>query len=140
MRADGSSKFARGNRWGYFPSGSLAWAFARESFIAENASWLSNGKLRFSYGQTGNNRIGNYDFIHICVAHGIRYIIGLHGRCDVYLQSQADGEFVTCQCFLLKPSDNVLDLWEEIVSAPALYPGRKAVKARRGEVKEKDKE
>ena len=41
MRADGSSKFARGNRWGYFPSGSLAWAFARESFIAENASWLS---------------------------------------------------------------------------------------------------
>lgn len=35
MRADGSSKFARGNRWGYFPSGSLAWAFARESFIAE---------------------------------------------------------------------------------------------------------
>lgn len=63
MRADGSSKFARGNRWGYFPSGSLAWAFARESFIAENASWLSNGKLRFSYGQTGNNRIGNYDYM-----------------------------------------------------------------------------
>lgn len=48
---------------GLLPSGSLAWAFARESFIAENASWLSNGKLRFSYGQTGNNRIGNYDYM-----------------------------------------------------------------------------
>ena len=63
MRADGSSKFAKGNRWGYFPSGSVAWAFQRESFIAENLEWLSNGKLRFSYGQTGNNRIGNYDYM-----------------------------------------------------------------------------
>lgn len=41
MRADGSSKFAKGNRWGYFPSGSVAWAFQRESFIAENLEWLS---------------------------------------------------------------------------------------------------
>lgn len=63
MRADGSSKFAKGNRWGYFPSGSLAWAFQRESFVSENLAWLSNGKLRFSYGQTGNNRIGNYDYM-----------------------------------------------------------------------------
>ena len=63
MRADGSSKFAKGNRWGYFPSGSLAWAFQRESFVSENLDWLSNGKLRFSYGQTGNNRIGNYDYM-----------------------------------------------------------------------------
>lgn len=63
MRADGSSKFAPGNRWGYFPSGSLAWAFSRESFVEDNIDWLSNGKLRFSYGQTGNNRIGNYDYM-----------------------------------------------------------------------------
>lgn len=63
MRADGSSKFSKQNRWGYFPSGSVAWAFGRESFIKDNASWLSNGKLRFSYGQTGNNRIGNYDYM-----------------------------------------------------------------------------
>lgn len=63
MRADGSSKFAKGNRWGYFPSGSVAWAFQRESFVSENVEWLSNGKLRFSYGQTGNNRIGNYDYM-----------------------------------------------------------------------------
>lgn len=63
MRADGSSKFAPGNRWGYFPSGSLAWAFSRESFIEDNINWLSNGKLRFSYGQTGNNRIGNYEYM-----------------------------------------------------------------------------
>lgn len=63
MRADGSSKFADGNRWGYFPSGSLAWAFQREKFVEEALPWLSAGKLRVSYGQTGNNRIGNYDYM-----------------------------------------------------------------------------
>ena len=63
MRADGSSKFAPGNRWGYFPSGSLAWAFGRESFVKDNLPFLSNGKLRASYGLTGNNRIGNYDYL-----------------------------------------------------------------------------
>lgn len=63
MRADGSSKFAKGHRWGYFPSGSVAWAFQREAFVSDNLHWLSNGKLRFSYGQTGNNRIGNYDYM-----------------------------------------------------------------------------
>lgn len=61
FRADGSSKFAKKNRWGYFPSASLAWAFSREDFLKNNPV-LSNGKLRFSYGQTGNNRIGDYAF------------------------------------------------------------------------------
>lgn len=63
FRADGSSKFAPGNRWGYFPSGSLAWAFGREAFMKEATPWLSNGKLRVSYGMTGNNRVGNYDYM-----------------------------------------------------------------------------
>ncbi|WP_448777275.1 SusC/RagA family TonB-linked outer membrane protein [Bacteroides congonensis] len=63
MRADGSSKFPKNNRWGYFPSASAAWAFGREAFVSENASWLSNGKLRVSYGQTGNNRVGDFDYM-----------------------------------------------------------------------------
>lgn len=63
MRADGSSKFPKANRWGYFPSGSVAWAFGREAFISENISWLSNGKVRVSYGQTGNNRVGDFDYM-----------------------------------------------------------------------------
>ncbi len=63
LRSDGSSKFPKNSRWGYFPSGSIAWAFARESFIKDNAGWLSNGKLRLSWGQTGNNRVGNYDYL-----------------------------------------------------------------------------
>ena len=69
MRADGSSKFSPGNRWGYFPSGSLAWAFGRETFMNKLAPWLSNGKLRLSWGQTGNNRIGNFDYMAQLVTH-----------------------------------------------------------------------
>lgn len=63
MRADGSSKFAKGNRWGYFPSASLAWTFSREDFVKDKLTWLSNGKLRLSWGLTGNNRIGDYDYL-----------------------------------------------------------------------------
>lgn len=61
FRADGSSKFSKKNRWGYFPSTSLAWSFSREDFLKDNET-LTNGKLRLSYGETGNNRVGNYAF------------------------------------------------------------------------------
>jgi TonB-linked SusC/RagA family outer membrane protein len=59
IRADGSSKFADGNRWGYFPSGSVAWKLSDESFM-QNFKALSNVKLRASYGTSGNNRIADY--------------------------------------------------------------------------------
>ncbi|OCX50402.1 SusC/RagA family protein [Mucilaginibacter sp. PPCGB 2223] len=59
LRADGSSKFADGNRWGYFPSGSVAWKVSDESFM-QNFRALSNIKLRLSYGTSGNNRISDY--------------------------------------------------------------------------------
>ena len=62
FRADGSSKFPKGNRWGYFPSAGLSWNFNREDFLKDK-KWLSNGKLRFSWGMTGNNRTTTpYDF------------------------------------------------------------------------------
>ena len=56
LRADGSSKFARGNRWGYFPAVALAWRASNEAFLRDY-TWLSNLKLRFSYGRSGNDRI-----------------------------------------------------------------------------------
>ncbi len=58
FRADGSSKFAAGNRWGYFPSFAAAWRISEESFL-QDAAFLSNLKLRASYGTAGNNRIGD---------------------------------------------------------------------------------
>ena len=62
FRADGSSKFSKKNRFGYFPSGSLAWTFTQEEFMKKMSKVLSNGKLRFSWGLTGNNRVGEYDY------------------------------------------------------------------------------
>ena len=62
FRADGSSKFSRKNRFGYFPSGSLAWTFTQEEFMKKMSNVLSNGKLRLSWGLTGNNRVGEYDY------------------------------------------------------------------------------
>jgi TonB-linked SusC/RagA family outer membrane protein len=61
-RADGSSKFRQDNRWGYFPSGALAWRFKQEQFM-KRFKWLSDGKLRVSYGITGNNRIGDFSYL-----------------------------------------------------------------------------
>lgn len=59
LRADGSSKFAKNNRWGYFPSASLAWRMEQEEFL-KDLSWLNQLKLRVSYGVTGNQSIDPY--------------------------------------------------------------------------------
>ena len=61
IRRDGSSKFTKNNRWGTFPSAAAAWRISEEPFM-EKVDWLSNLKLRFAYGVTGNNTgILNYD-------------------------------------------------------------------------------
>jgi TonB-linked SusC/RagA family outer membrane protein len=56
-RADGSSRFMDGNRWGYFPSAAAAWKISSEEFMAGSSSWLDQLKLRVSYGVAGNNNI-----------------------------------------------------------------------------------
>jgi TonB-linked SusC/RagA family outer membrane protein len=63
-RADGSSKFAKGHRWGHFGSVGGAWNFTNEHFMegTEAADWLKNGKLRLSWGVLGNQEIGDMMF------------------------------------------------------------------------------
>jgi TonB-linked SusC/RagA family outer membrane protein len=60
-RADGSSLFASGHRWGYFPGMSLGWIASEEKWLKDKVEVLSLLKLKTSYGQTGNNSIGLYD-------------------------------------------------------------------------------
>jgi len=57
MRADGSSKFPSKNHWGIFPAAAFAWRVSQEPFMESTQNWLSNLKLRISYGEVGNNRI-----------------------------------------------------------------------------------
>nr|WKN34056.1 TonB-dependent receptor [Tunicatimonas sp. TK19036] len=59
-RADGSSRFGAGNKWGFFPSGAFAWRVSEEDFIRNNVSGMSNLKLRLSYGLSGNQAISPY--------------------------------------------------------------------------------
>ncbi|HET7732917.1 MAG TPA: SusC/RagA family TonB-linked outer membrane protein, partial [Paludibacter sp.] len=57
FRADGSSKFSTGNKWGYFPSAAAAWRVSSEEFMGSAKDWLDDLKLRVSYGTAGNNNI-----------------------------------------------------------------------------------
>src|SRR5690606_28302288 len=60
FRADGSSKFAPKQRWGYFPSVSAGWNISQEAFMDDTRHWLSALKLRASYGSLGNNATSTY--------------------------------------------------------------------------------
>lgn len=75
LRADGCSRFGKNNRWGYFPSASAAWRYTGEKFM-ENLgwTWFDDGKLRASYGKTGNFNIGNYQ--HLSTMSSEDYVIG----------------------------------------------------------------
>ena len=57
LRADGSSKFARGNRWGLFPSAAVSWTISNEPWMDNARSWVDQFKLRYSFGTAGNNNI-----------------------------------------------------------------------------------
>ena len=59
FRADGSSKYSEGNKWGYFPSGALAWRVSEEDFL-KDVSYISDVKVRASWGLTGSQAIGAY--------------------------------------------------------------------------------
>ncbi len=101
IRWDGSSKFAKGHRWGAFPSAALAWRLSEEPFMEKTRKWLSNAKLRLSYGVTGNNAgIGNYDTMQsvssaIYYPFGDAYYTGFYpsGVVDVDLKWEKSNEF-----------------------------------------------
>lgn len=64
MRADGTSKFAAGNHWGYFPSVGIGWNITREAFMADQKIF-DNLKFRASYGKVGNDQIGSNTYLNI---------------------------------------------------------------------------
>lgn len=82
VRADGASNFDPDHRWGYFPSASMGWRFSDESFMSNFTNTLSNGKLRVSYGQTGNSNIGNRTLSYY--APGFNNAFGNSGFSGVY--------------------------------------------------------
>lgn len=68
MRADGSSTFARGHRWGYFPSVSAGWVISNESFMS-GVKWLDFLKLRASWGQNGNCNVSTFQYLSLITSN-----------------------------------------------------------------------
>ncbi|SHH92617.1 TonB-linked outer membrane protein, SusC/RagA family [Flavobacterium sp. CF108] len=71
-RRDGSSRFGPGNQFSTFGAIGAAWLFTNESFM-KSSTWLSFGKIRASYGTTGNDQIGDYQFLNTYTTTGISY-------------------------------------------------------------------
>lgn len=75
LRADGSSNFAPGNRWGYFPSVSAGWVVSKEQFLESN-KLINFLKLRASWGQVGNQNIGGYNYLSLVSFAYTNYTFG----------------------------------------------------------------
>lgn len=76
FRADGSSKFASGNRYGFFPSISAGWTISNEKWMEKTQSWLDFLKLRASWGQVGNQNIDNYQYLAPISSSTTHYLFG----------------------------------------------------------------
>lgn len=75
IRYDGSSRFAKGNKWAAFPSVSLAWRFSEEPFMEKARGWLDNGKLRLGWGMVGNQNISASAYLST-MDGGVNYVFG----------------------------------------------------------------
>lgn len=76
FRADGSSQFSQGNRWGYFPSVSIGWVMTNEDFMEDKVNFLNYFKLRGSWGQVGNQNAGDFQYLTRIRAVNTNYIFG----------------------------------------------------------------
>jgi len=73
VRRDGSSRFGPGDQYGNFGAAGIAWLFSNENWIKNDLNWLSFGKLRVSYGITGNDQIPDYQYLATYGSSGIVY-------------------------------------------------------------------
>lgn len=79
FRSDASSRFAKNNRWGHFPSLSVGWKMSEENFMSD-ISWLSDLKLRASWGRLGNQEIDNYAYLTLLKKDGDKYVVSRYGN------------------------------------------------------------
>jgi len=75
-RYDGTSRFAKDSRWGFFPSASAGWRISEEPFFSPVKDWFNNLKVRYSFGQLGNQQVGDYDYIREITISDQSYLFG----------------------------------------------------------------
>lgn len=92
IRADGSSRFGPSNKWGYFPSVSGGWVISKEKFM-EKADWVSNLKLRASWGQSGNQEIPNNTYQTLVSQANDNVKIIRYGNPDIKWETTTQTDF-----------------------------------------------
>ena len=75
-RYDGTSRFAKASRWGFFPSASVGWKISEENFFSPVKDWFNYLKLRYSFGRLGNQQVGYYDYIREVNISDQTYLFG----------------------------------------------------------------
>src|SRR5439155_18712957 len=83
FRYDGSQIFPQGNRYGFFPGISAGWRLSEENFIRENLPFVNQLKLRASYGQTGNDRVPQWQYLQ-AFSFGDNYVFGTNDVSGIY--------------------------------------------------------
>ncbi|WP_353138164.1 TonB-dependent receptor [Pseudopedobacter sp.] len=94
-RRDGSSRFGKNSRWGNFFSGSVAWRFSDENFMSWSKKFLEDAKLRYSYGQLGNDQIGDYESFTSIAFSGSYNGIGGAGPSETFGNNRIHWEMTT---------------------------------------------
>lgn len=89
-RYDGSSRFSKAHRWGFFPSASAGWRFSEEKWFQPLQSFWSNGKLRGSYGMLGNQQVGYYDYVLEMTTNNLNTAITFDGTNKMYYANVSD--------------------------------------------------
>ncbi len=107
-RADGSSKFGENNKWGFFPSGSVAWRVSQEDFMSD-VNWLGDLKVRMSYGIVGNESIGPYLSQALLVPVDISFDNNLTIGFEPFLFPNSDLRWESTRQFNVGVDGSVLD-------------------------------
>ncbi len=153
LRADASSRFLKGNRWGYFPSFSAAWRIDQEPFMEKTRSWLDALKLRASYGELGNNYLGNdynSNYMAISAYGNVNYALGNTAQIGMTQTALANGALTwestavtnfavdfttlnnrlsgTAEYFIKNTKDILIDLPAPLVHGNASIPRQNSAK------------
>jgi len=126
LRGDGSTKFAQGRKWGYFPSGSFAWRISQEKFMQNMQTPISDLKLRLSYGEAGNNRIANFLYLSQFVSNpasnatNAYYSIG-NNLIPPFYSPELPNELLTWETTISRNIGLDLGLWNNRVQVSADY-------------------
>ncbi|OXA88414.1 SusC/RagA family TonB-linked outer membrane protein [Flavobacterium hydatis] len=126
IRADGSSRFGPNNKWGYFPSVSGGWVISKEKFM-EKADWISNLKLRASWGQSGNQEIPNNTYQTLVSQTNDNVKIIRYGNPDIKWETTTQTDFGLDFSFLKNKLSITTDYFDKTTKDILLTVGLPAV-------------